>query len=221
MRRIFSIIFFIVVLLLVTGCSPKQNSSVDSNITREIKDYSEQIVETQDGFTVNNNLVVIARNNATEIVDLTIIVDFYDVSNTLINSEKSYYNGVGPGVEVATQIIGTPANYYRHEISFEAKSSIYTKTFVNDIKLTHKKDLTVFAKIKNNTKEVINYISASVVYYQGNIIVGYDTKSVFDVKSGQGTDINFYQPNDSSYNEVPYDNYRIFINEAYSYNYKY
>ena len=83
--------------------------------------------------------------------------------------------------------------------------------------LTKRNRLVVFSK--NNSTSTIDTISAAVVYYQGTIVVGYDKETAFDVKPGRSGNLNFFEPYDNDYDDAEYDNYKVFINEAYSYSY--
>lgn len=214
MKKVLSLIIGIVFLLTIVGCSSKTSEEPK---TKKIIDYSDKITKSSDGITKTNKLVTVAKNNSDAVVDLTFKVDFYDEYNTLITSENSSITGVGAGAEVATQINNTPIRFARYEINFEAKTSIHEKTFYKDIKVTNKKDLIVLTKFKNNSKETIDYISAAIVYYQDGAIVGYDSNTVYNVKSGENGKIDFHQPTDEYYNEVIYDTYKVYVNEAYSY----
>ena len=216
MKKIISLIIVVMVLLTFTGCSFEKNK-----VSRKVVDYSKKITKVSEGFTKQNNFIVVAKNNSKANIDLIVKVDFYDINDSLISTENAYLNGVGPKAEVAVQIANVPDGYSRYEISFKAETSIYSKTFYNEVELTLKKDFTVTAEVKNNTKEIINYISAAIVYYKDNVIVGYDSNSVSDVKPRESAIFNFYQPNDFEYNEVEYDKYKVYINETYSYIYTY
>lgn len=216
MKKVLSLIIGIVFLLTLVGCS---SDKATTNEKRKIIDYSDKITKSAEGFTKTNKLVVVAKNTSDADVDLTFKVNFYDGYDTLIGSDTPSLIGVGPGAEVAVLVNNTPYGFARYEIAFEAKTSIYTKTFYKDIKLTDNKKLTVSAKVKNNSKETIDYVSAAIVYYQSGAIVGYDSNSIYTIKAGETGLFNFYQPNDEYYNEVPYDTYKVFINESYSYRY--
>lgn len=217
MKKILSVVFGVIFLFSVTACSNKD--IYEGTIEKKIIDYSDKIIKTGDGLTSNNKLVITAKNDSNAIVDIVFSVDFLDLNNDIISSDKSTLNGVAPGAEVAVQIYNTPVIFARYELKSEAKTSNYNKTDYNDIVVTDKRTSNVVAKIKNNSNETIDYVSASIIYFKDKGIVGYDSNAAFDIKSGKSGEINFFQPTDKSFNEMEYDNYKIYINEIYSYKY--
>ena len=220
MKKVLSLIVILSLVVILTGCSfvPRTTTNTATKIIEKTVDYGKNITKSA-YLTKRNKLVIIAQNNNTVDVDITFEVEFYDSNNNLISSEKEYLSGVGAGAEVAVQIYDTPSSYYKYEIYADTEKSTYSKTYFNDIELTHNRGENVVAQAKNNSNETIDYITAAVVYYQGTTVVGYDSESAYDVKPGRSGNFNFYEPYDSSYDEVTYDSYKIFINEAYSYSY--
>ena len=220
MKKIISIVLGVLFLLTLTGCSliPRTTKVTGNRIIEKVEDYSSKITKTVE-FTKRNKMIIIAKNENSIDLDITFEVEFYDEKNALITSEKSYLTAVGSGSEVAVQIYDTPKSYYRYQVYTDAKVNDYCKTYFNNIELIHNRSDNVVAQATNNSNETIDYMTAAVIYYQGNEVVGFDSTTASDVKPGRSGNFTFYDPYDENYNDVTYDNYKVIINEAYSYSY--
>ena len=223
MKKLLSIVLILGIVVTLTGCSLIPSKSGRTNVgggtvvTPQVN-LSDKIT-SNGALTKRNRLVVFAKNNNNIVIDLTIEVEFYDANNALVSSGKEYLYGVGSGAEVAVEIYDTPSSFNSYKIYADAEETSYTKTFFDSIELSHNRADKVVAQVKNNSTSTIDTISAAVVYYQGTTVVGYDEETAFDVKPGRSGNLNFFEPYDNNYDDVEYDNYKVFINEAYSYSY--
>ena len=224
-KKILGLFTLFMTVLLISGCSVRLNGiKKDTNNTaggsaiKEATNLSKNI-KSEGAITQQGKLVVIAKNNNKEVVTLKIEVEFYDSSNTLVKSGEEYLSAVAPGSEVAVEIYDTPENFDNYKIYTDAEKSTYVKTYLDKIEIPHNKTEEVVAQVKNNSDETIETMEAAIVYYQGDKIVGYDYDMTSDIKPGRAGNFNFSNPYNKNYDDVSYDNYKIFVNEAYSYAY--
>lgn len=221
-KKLLSILTLFAGVLLITGCSVKAPNSTGSNTTSgstetKATEKLEKNITSSGALTERGKLVVFAKNNNKVNIDLTIEVEFYDENGTLVGSDKEYLSSVGAGSEVAVEMYETPSSFSKYDIYTDAKVETITKSFVNDLEISHNKTENVVAQVKNNSDEVISAMEVAIVYYQGEKVVGFDYGYESDVKPGRSGNFNFSNPYNNNYDDISYDNYKIFINQAYSY----
>ena len=76
----------------------------------------------------------------------------------------------------------------------------------------------IAVQVTNNSNDNIDYITIAVVYYQGNTAVGIEDGIKSDIKQGRSANFNIDYAYDKKYNDVKFDSYRVYVTEAYSYN---
>lgn len=222
-KKILSIVALVLSALLVTGCGRvvRPNSSgvntSSGNSNKSVTENLEKNITSSAALTERGRLVVFAKNSNKVNIDLTIEVEFYDENGTVVGSDKETLTSVGAGAEVAVEMYETPSSFAKYDIYTDAKAESYTKSYVNEVEITHNKTENVVAQVKNNSSDVISSMEVAVVYYQGDTVVGYDYSYQSDIKPGRSGNFNFSNPYDNDYEDVAYDNYKIFVNQAYSY----
>lgn len=224
-KKFLSLFTIFMGVLLITGCKVKVpgtkeiNNTVNSNTNAKVEANLSKNITSEGALTQQGRLVVIAKNNNKEVVQLSIEVEFYDSSKTLVKSGKESITAVGAGSEVAVEIYDTPDNFDSYKIYTDAEKVTYVKSYIDQIEISHNKTDEVVAQVKNNSSDTISYIEAAIVYYQGDKVVGFDDGIESDIKPGRSGNFNFYNPYNKNYDDVSYDNYKIFVNSAYSYTY--
>jgi len=225
----FVVCFFVV--LTITGCSDdKQKDSSSSNTstgTNTNNDSSKPIytpselsknMTSSGAVTEYGNLVVIAKNNNNVPVNVEIEVEFYDANGVILESDSNELQAVGSAAEIATEMWDTPEVFDNYKIYVDAEQTT-NDSYFEQVELSHNNTGEEIAvQVKNNSQEMIDYITVSILYYQGDKIVGIDEENESDVKSGRAANFTFEYPYDKNYDDVTFDNYKVFITEAYSYN---
>lgn len=200
-----------------TGTNNNQNNN-QNNQKYYTPDELEKNIITSGAVTKKGKLVVFVINKNNVCVDMEIEVEFYDKNNTIVGSGKNSVNAVGKDSEIAVDIWDTPTSWDNYKIYVDLEQSRY-ESYLNKINITHSNNgKEIVAQITNNSNEIIERIEAVVVYYQDNVVVGYDDDMEFDIKSGRSANLNFGFPTDEKYNKIGFDTYKVFVNEAYSYN---
>ena len=212
----------LVMTLLMSGCGPKVPNSTGTNTSTgngnaNPTENLEKNIVSNGALTERGKLVVFAKNNNKVNIDLTIEVEFYDANGTLVGSDKESLYSVGAGSEVAVELYDTPESFTKYDIYTDATVESITKSYADSIEISHNKTENVVAQVKNNSNDVISAMQVAVVYYQGDKVVGYDYGYESDIKPGRSGNFNFSNPYNNNYDDIDFDNYKIFVNEAYSY----
>ena len=203
-----------------TGKKPNGTGSNDNEEKEDSKDADlGENVKVSGEVGKDGRLVVIAKNNNKVAVEMEIEVEFYDANGKIVGSDTEYYFAVDPNREVAGQMYDTPEKFDNYKIYVDAKKAeeSYT-TYFDQIEVVHNNNgEEIIVQVKNNSKDVIDEMDVSVVYYQGDKAVGIDYDMESEIKSGRSANFTFYYPEDQNYNEVKFDSYKVFVNEAYTF----
>ena len=159
------------------------------------------------------------KNNNNEVLDLSVKINFYDNSGALIGSDDDYLLGIAPGQEFVSEFFEAPSKFDTYKIEFEKEKSNYISRN-NDIEVTPSKndvDEKIILQFKNISNEEIRSVDVGVVFYRDGKIVGYDSDYETGLKGGETAVLSARYPTDEYYNTVKFDNYKVYINGAYSY----
>lgn len=220
-------IFTFIFTVILTGCgkSASPNSSgtntSSGNSGSETNSQSgdlEKNITSSGATTAKGTLVVFAKNNNKIALNMEIEVEFYDKDNKIVGSDSKSIESVGANAEIAVEMYNTPNSFDNYKIFVDIEETKNT-TYFDKVELTHNNNgKEIVVQVKNNSKETIEYMSVAVVFYQGDKVVGFDDGSESDTKSGRAANFNLYYPYNKRYDNVKFDNYKVFINEAYTYN---
>lgn len=229
MKKIMTCLLSISSIILLAGCSikipliPNSNNNTKVNEVPESKTITKKTnpsdnIETDASTSANGKLIVFITNKNSEAVSLEIEVEFYDENNQLVKSGKDSLNGVRPNSEAALEIYETPENYSTYKIYADAE--------IDDFYITYDKELEVSdnntgeeiaVQVKNNSENKIDWLSISVVFYKEGKTVGISEGLESDIKAGRSANFNISYAYDKNYDDVEFDDYKVFINEAYTY----
>ena len=231
-KKLLSLIALVFVFTAVTGCGSNSNSTGSNTSTgtntnnnssnsktqqKSSKDL-EKNIKSSGAVTDLGKLVVFVTNGNDVAVDMEIEVEFYDANGTIVGSDSEDLQAVGAKADVAVDMWSTPDSFDNYKIYVDVKQTT-NYSYFDKLKLTHNNNGNeIVAQVKNNSDDVIEYITVSVVYYQGNKVVGYDDDIESDIKAGRSANFTLNFPYDKRYDDVNFDNYKVFITEAYSYN---
>lgn len=215
---------------LLTGCSndaepnsigtnPNSNGSSSSNQSESYTSSElEKNITSSGAITELGKLVVFVKNSNKVSVDMGIEVEFYDANGTIIGSDSEDLLAVGSNGEIAVEMWSTPETFDNYKIYVDVEQTD-ENSYYNQVEVTHNNNgKKIAVQVKNNSQDVIEYITVSVVYYQGDKVVGIDDSIESDIKNGRSANFNLDFPYNKRYDDVKFDNYKVFVNEAYSYN---
>ncbi len=197
----------------------KYDDTINSNdgnadlvkLSKNIKSYGE--------LAKNGMLIVFVTNDNNIALDMIVEVEFYDEKGTILGSQKEYLDGVGAKRDVALEMYDTPSKFDNYKIYVDVERTDYA-TYYDKLQISNNNTgKNIVLQVKNNSQDEIQSIEVAVVYYNDGKVVGFDDNIAFDIKSGRSANFNFYYPKDKNYKIVQFDDYKIFVNEATTYNY--
>ena len=198
-----------------SGSNSSSSSSSENNYSPS---ELEKNVVTSGAVTKRGKLVAFVTNNNEVAVDMEIEVEFYDSNNVIVGSDEAHMYAVGAGAEIATELWDTPDSWDNYKIYVDLEQADY-QSYLDKISINHSqtKD-NIAVQVTNNSEDTIDYMSVSVVYYQGEEVVGFNNNSASEVKPGRSGNFNLSFPYDKNYKTLRFDSYKVFVNSAYSYN---
>ena len=109
-------------------------------------------------------------------------------------------------------------NFATYNLFVDAEQATEIQYF-DKIEVTHNNNgENIVVQVKNNSEETIEFMTVSVVYYKQGNVVGIADGITSDIKSGRAGNFNIHYPFDAAYEDIEFDNYKVFVTEAYSYN---
>lgn len=200
--------------------SNNTSSSSNDNVGKVNYDFTgnENNVEYKITFSNDGNMIIIARNNNSGVVDIEFEVEFYDKDNNLVGNESSSVDAVSKSSNFALELDEVPESYKSYKVYVDVEETD-NESYTNKLKATHKDNgENIVVQVKNDTGKEIEYIEVAIIYYKDNKVVGYDDSLESEIKSGRSANFEFDYPyNYDTWDEVDFDEYNVFINEAYSY----
>lgn len=207
----------IIALFSLTGC---KNERLDIKTTQEFianDSYSENI--SMESSIVNNSLILFITNNNKETIDIDIKVEFYNKKDKVVSTEEDIFSAILDKKELAV-IFDIYKEYEYYKIYLESEKSSFI-SYEDKITITEDNvpdEYKIDFNILNNAEDVIEYIELAIVFYRDDLIVGFDSNYATNLKSNGNIVIKFAYPHTSDYKPIEYDNYKIYINEACTYN---
>ena len=203
-------------ILLLTGCKENERIIKDQNFTSN-DTLSKNI--TMKSAIANEQLILFITNNNKELIDIKISVDFYDKDETIVDNTEDIFSAISHKKEIAIPFeIYKEYEYYK--VNLEASPSTYT-SHENSLIITEKEDdkneKMVF-KVSNKGDKEIRYIDLTIVYFKNNEVIGVANHMSGQLKPDEDMTFNLEYPYTSDFKVLDYDNYKLYINEACSYN---
>lgn len=230
-----SILLVIVIIALLCVLLPNNSSNnnnnsslIENNDTDEKDDIENENLNVEEDdsnvkyntyITNDGEMIIIATNNNKNVVDIEFEIEYYDKSNKLVGSGYADISAVSKNSQFALDVYDAPKSYdsYKVYVDVEETDNI---SYLGKLTATHnnnKDEEEVIVQVKNTTDKEIEYIGVSIVFYKDNKIVGYDDSLDGEIKSGRSANFTFSYPYDESYDTIYFDDYQVFINEAYTY----
>lgn len=190
-------------------------SQTDNNPTQEPNEENSNVT----GVVVpSGDLVVFTKNNKNVAVDMDFEVEFYDENGMIVGSSINYLTAVGAGREVVVEMSNTPKNFSTYKIYVDETESEEIEYF-DEIKVVHNNNgEEIVVQVKNNSQDEIKYMTVMAVYYNQGKVVGIDEDMASEIAKGRSGNFTLDYPYDSEYNDVQFDEYKVYVTEAYSYN---
>ena len=201
----------------------ENTSAADSSeLTKNIEIYNLFFNPKSTDYGKTRDVYIYGKNNNSQVVDIKIILEFYDKEGYRIEKKSSFDFMVSANKEFVTHITvpNDSLDYNSVKMTYEAKT---IKTYEKEIPLekleySHNKlqDGSIDVVIKNNSDTKINSINFACLYYKnGKAVFAQDRTSV-GLEANQSDSIKFYEfqlrlNNDYKNPEkIEYDDYKVF-----------
>ena len=165
----------------------------------------------------NNKMIIKTENKNTNIIsNVRVQIIFYDAENKPVAISKKNIDALFPNVVNIQEVYDAPESFARYDFLI-TKPYDTQRPIINyeDIKVELLSESTsnINLQVTNNTNKEIDSVEIVVIYYNGENIIDYDTRSVYDLKSGKSEEESIYRySTDSEYDRVEY-----FVNDVYIY----
>ncbi len=184
-------------------------------IIGETKTGSESNIDYKTYFTDDGEMVIIATNNNSKNVDIDVEVEFYDKNNKLVGVETDNISASSKGSKFSLNFKDVPKSYDSYKVYIDIEETNAT-SYTKDLKAeSEKSEEKIVVQIKNTTDKEIESIKASIIFYKDEKIVGYDYSIDDEIKPDRSANFEFDYPFDENLENIEFDNYEVYINEAY------
>lgn len=176
-------------------------------------------IEVSGEFTLDGGFLIFAKNNNDVSVDIEFEVEFYDKEGNFLGAQNSYICGAKPNGELIDFInrYSMDSKAYKYNIYADARDTLY-KEYFDQISLSHNNTgEKIVAQIKNNSEDTIESLSTIVLFYNEGKLIGFVTDSDYDLKPGRTANFDYRPPYDENYDPMKFDEYKIVVNEAYTF----
>lgn len=197
---------------------------------------NKEIADTSQGATIKNikcttyetesDLIAILKNNNKSVLGYVgVTVTYYDKSNKMLSTDNTTVPHFGVGKEVAISFDYPvdknydPVEYDSFTIDLKISDFSVGTSIIDDIVIQSSKGANddVVIKATNNSNYKANGIDMAVVFTQGGKVVGISRESLYSLGSGDSDTGTAYAPYGRDYETIEYDDYKVYINDAYTY----
>ena len=237
MKNLKIIVLIIMILLIgifaLTGCANGNGEVMNPSYTEpETIEAEEQAIEELKtniekevmGITPSGDYVIkLKNNNNTPVYVDDVSVRFFDAEGNFVKKENAYdsYFCIPANNEVVTYVKRYDNNfseYAKSEIEVILGEPLYTYYSENlDVKANDTNEEIAVTIVNNNDAE-LDCIEVNVVFLKEGSVVGIEEGISYDEKieaNGGAAYINVDYPSDSDYEEVAFDEFKVYIMSAY------
>jgi fibronectin type 3 domain-containing protein len=173
-----------------------------------------------------NGVIAILTNNNTYSVSLSATMVFYDANGTMIGKSTDDNYFFEPGKKSALYFYGPYdgdfnfINYSSYKIVYSIDDTSFQISNLSDIKTTSNIGSdNVMVEVTNSGNKSAEFTKIGIVFYKDGKAVAYDYGYADCETPGSSDYLEFSFPYDENINTIQIDNYEIYINSSYSYNY--
>ncbi len=216
------------IILLVNGNKNKSRSEIinynieDIEIDDDNNKYNENI-KYQEYFLEKGSMLLFVENNNKEEVTVNATVEYYDKNNKIVDSKQNVIFVLAPLEKNVMELYEPYEKYDNYRITIDSYKNDSYNSYKQDIKINHKKDDengVIVVDYINNSNVNLNMLVIGVVYYNNGKIVAFNYDSALYVKSKEKNNMKIFYPYDNNtYEDIEFDDYEIYIIDAYKSNY--
>lgn len=199
------ILLLIIMLFILTGCENQE----------ELTSTYESKVKIEEKLTKDKRLVLFINNENEDNIDAVYEVKFLDEKNNILNIETEKI--ISLEKEAVIKIHKTPNNYQKYEINKKYYKSKYQNSGTKEIDIEiRKNEFYLDTYITNKGPKLLENVTISAVYYNGNEMIDVQTVTAHDMYTSSPLKVLISLPYDSNYKQMSYTEYKTYIFSAYS-----
>lgn len=213
-------------LLIIIGVfillnNNKNNSNSENN--NEIPDIPNDILSNisyKDYKTVDDNIVVIVRNNNSIDVSLSVVIEYMN-DEKKVDTNSYLLNALPANKEAVVSFPITDKKYSDYNIKIEGNKLTDYISYYDDVKIEPSKIdeiKMIEVKINNNSNDTISEIDLGVLYYKNGNVITYENMKLTEAlgNASYGSRFKFPHEKNNQYSYIDFDVFKVILNGAYS-----
>jgi len=205
MKKIIVAFLALILTIGITACN------TDSNIVKNNDIDLVNNITKETVFGADGRLIVVLNNNNSKNVKLEIEVFIYDEANDITDIEADIIH-MKANSEFAYEIreVYSEQEITKFSVKAEEDKINYQTTDLiisNEVQTEE----SINFKVKNNSAEMLEYMTAVVVFYKDGKIIGLNETGETNVEPDSSAEMLATLPTDSNYNKVDFDDYKIIV----------
>lgn len=212
--KIMLYIFSAFIVIGLVGCG---GSEVDKEEEIENENATINEVESSYVFTKDSGILVTLINPVNEIVNIEVIITYYDANDEEINKEESTIVSVHNLAKVNTKFSNIPdnANSFVIESIYEVSDIEESYANILDV-LTTDNGREVTITVNNYEANSIENTSIGLLFYDGDNVVAYSEYTFNDIIAQNSQSMVASYPADKNGNIIYFDRVVSVVNNSYN-----
>lgn len=217
----------IVGIILLTGGKKDDNNSEGNKENIDINENNENVVEPSSDLKVKyteyttdrNRVVLVVKNTNSKTIDVDFEISYYDDKDVIVGRDTEYITAFPANAESAIEFHEPEKEYDHYKITYKTEKTEYSTSHFDDVEVEakdNKEDEEFELVVKNSSKETIGDLTVAIVFYRNGKVVGYSYDFDYDVPAGESILMTIDYPFDSDYHTIDFDDYKVYVVEAYS-----
>ena len=226
LKKYWYVAILILIVIILLGIIVLRQDNVSKTSTEGIikntlipKSKEELIsnIEVEDEILKDGTLITIIKNNNNcDVKNLVIEPIFYDTEDNVVGTAKSNFRVIKAGSEVAVNDYSVPNKFEKHKINLNISEGREYESYTDKISVTsNNTGEKVMVTAINESEVDLARLNIAVVYYKEGKPVGLFEETQYQIKKGETKYFNIMYAYDKNYDNVEFDEYKIFINSAY------
>lgn len=207
---------------VITAVCDGKTSTCGVKVIRNFIEQEATNSVTYQTYRTKDGVVVTAKNNYKYSINLHIDCIYYDEYGVMIGKNSDNCNALGVGRECAL-LCGNPYDSNYHDVSY---SSFKINIKASDADVIDNSSAIVCVGNFGYDNVMVNatnmgqqaeYTQIAVVYYKSGQVIGYGSHYANVENPGSTDYLQFDFPYDEEYNTIHPDNFKVYVNSSYRY----
>lgn len=184
-----------------------------------VKNISYEAIDSKD------HLIVILENKNNVNLEVDIEVCYYN-DDVMVYKTADVINTFQAGKTAALlfdhpYVADEEREYSNFKISFTVAldSKYTTQSYIDDIVISKEiinEENELIVDVINKSKDKVENVKMTALFYADGQVIGATSGNIYDLPSKDTSSVNFHYVLDNNYKKIKFDEYEIYINEAYN-----